>query len=248
MLARIRSWLIVGEVSPASHSSSRSTGTLAFLAAALGWKWALSRAQTSSSGLTIALICSPMGFAFTPLLYYPARIAWILEASSLGWARGGPDGRNPARPVPATFNRAPEYGKSARHTAPPRALPRRGFTTIREWWLAYPPRWPAAICRTKSGMRVPRGVWLRPAASRAELSPRLHWGGLQAARPSPACAMLCHVARRAPSSGAFRSPRFPASSRTPALHPHPGRARPRSDLPAGSPRAARPAETTLRTS
>src|ERR1035441_2793371 len=91
MLARIRSWLIVGEVSPASHSSSRSTGTLAFLAATWGWKWALSRAQTSSPGLTIALICSPMGFAFTPLLYYPARIAWILEASSLGLARGGPD-------------------------------------------------------------------------------------------------------------------------------------------------------------
>src|ERR1022692_4700171 len=127
-----------------------------------------------------------MGFAFTPLLYYPARIAWILEASSLGWARGGPDGRQPARPVPATFNRAPESGKSARHIAPPRALLHRGFPAIREWWLVYPPLWPVAICRTKSGRRVLRGVWLRQAASRAEPSPPRHWGAPQAARPSPA--------------------------------------------------------------
>src|ERR1035441_6905199 len=98
-----------------------------------------------------------MGFAFTPLLYYPARIAWILEASSLGWARGGPDGRQPARPVPATFNRAPESGKSARHIAPPRALLHRGFPAIREWWLVYPPLWPVAICRTKSGRRAGGG-------------------------------------------------------------------------------------------
>src|ERR1017187_9667424 len=126
----------------------------------------------------------------------------------------------------------PESGKSARHTAPPRALLHRGFPAIREWWLVYPPLWPVAICRTKSGRRVLRGVWLRQAASRAEPSPPRHWGAPQAARPSPACAMLCHVARRAPSSAASRSPRFPASSRTAALHrlPHPARGQARQPV------------------